>query len=121
MARNIEIKISRHEAVVIVTALGSLKNRTAQKARWQTTKRMRTLRQRLAAAITIDDEVEQRQVRVAMENSERARSRFASRAAGIGGLQEYVRQQAGIGKDEKIDYAEVLNDQTDEQDESGTV
>ncbi len=104
MERNITIKVTRHEATVIFVALGTLKNRTAQKTRWNTVKRMRTLRQRLATAITIGDEQEQADIRRAIEHSERQRRKFSVRAAGIGGLQEHVRLSAGIAKDEKINY-----------------
>ena len=104
MKRSITIKVSRHEATVIFAALGTLKNRTAQKARWQTVKRMRTLRQRLAVAITISDEQEQADVRRAIEHSEHSYRKYSVRAAGIGELQEHVRLQAGIAKDEKINY-----------------
>ena len=88
----------------LAMVLGTLKNRTAQKARWQNIKRMRTLKQRLAVAITIGDEQEQADVRRAIEHSEYQHRRYSVRAAGIGGLQEHVRLSAGIAKDEKINY-----------------
>lgn len=56
--KQVTITFNERQALLVVTALGVLKNRIGQKGRWLERKRMPLLRSRLADCITIGDEIE---------------------------------------------------------------
>jgi len=62
-------EFTQDEVLMIVTALGVLKDRIGQKGRWFQRKRMPTLRHRLADCITIGDEAEIEGIRKAMKRT----------------------------------------------------
>ena len=89
-------EFTQDEVLMIVTALGTLKDRIGQKGRWFQRKRLPTLRSRLADCITIGDEAEIEGVRKAMKRTTaNIESRIKS-GEQIGEMMRRLKEQAGI-------------------------
>lgn len=94
-------QLNEREALLIVAALGVYQNRVGQKASWKKRKRMNTLRSRLADAITICDEEEVKELRKALQKTQRSIERRTELGIEISTLRERVKAESGI-TDEKV-------------------
>jgi len=91
-----KFEFTQEELLIIVTALGTLKNRVGQKSRWLQRKCMPTLRHRLADNITIGDDMEIADIRRAMARTTHCIERRIKYGKAIGILQRRIKEQAGI-------------------------
>lgn len=98
---DMRIQLNEREALLIVAALGVYQNRVGQKASWKKRKRMNTLRSRLADAITICDEEEVKELRKALQKTQRSIERRTELGIEISTLRERVKAESGI-TDEKV-------------------
>lgn len=96
-----ELKVNEREALLIVTALGTYQNRVGQHTSWDQRKRLRSLRARLADAITIADETETKELRKAIKKTKRRIERGINLGLEISTLRERVKAETGI-TDEKV-------------------
>lgn len=91
-----KIEVSEREALLIVTALGTYQNRIGQHTSWDERKRMRTIRARLAAAVTIGDTEETKALRHAMSNTRRRIERGIALGLEVSTLRERIKTDTGI-------------------------
>lgn len=90
------IELTKDEALLVVTALGTLKNRIGQRTRWLQRKRMPTLRARLADLIIIGDEEEADGVRKAIKTTDDRITRRIEFGERIGDLMRSVKEKTGV-------------------------
>ncbi len=98
------IEINERQALMLVTALGVLKDRVGQKGKWLTRKRMPTLRHRLADCITIADTDEQEGVRKAMRKTQDEIDRRIRFGEEVADFMNAIKQQAGITDERFKDF-----------------
>ena len=91
-----KIEVNEREALLIVTALGTYQNRIGQHTSWNERKRMRTIRARLADAVTIDDKEEISALRHAMSNTRRRIGRGIALGLEVSTLRERIKTDTGI-------------------------
>ena len=96
-----EFKVNEREALLIVTALGTMQNRVGQHTSWDIRKRQPVLRVRLADCVTIGDDDEAKQVRKALIKAKRRIERGINLGLEISTLRERLKAEAGI-TDEKL-------------------
>jgi hypothetical protein len=96
-----EFKVNEREALLIVTALGTMQNRVGQHTSWDIRKRQPVLRARLADCVTIGDDDESKQVRKALTKAKRRIERGINLGLEISTLRERLKAEAGI-TDEKL-------------------
>lgn len=90
------ITLNEREALLIVSALGVFQNRAGQRASWVQRKRMRTLRSRLADAITIGDDAETAALRKAIKKTESNAEKRTALGKEVSALRERIKAEAGI-------------------------
>ena len=108
--RQVTITLNERDALMVVTALGVLKDRIGQKGRWLERKRMPTLRHRLADCITIGDETEQAGVRKALKKTQDEINRRIQAGEDIAKLMRDVKAQAEITDERLRDFGYTRDD-----------
>ena len=83
------------QVLMVITALGVLKDRIGQKGRWLQRKRLPTLRSRLADCITIGDNLEAKGVRKALGVAQKDIESKITRGEKISGLMSDIKRQVG--------------------------
>jgi len=112
--RQVTITLNERDALMVVTALGVLKDRIGQKGRWLERKRMPTLRHRLADCITIGDEDEQAGVRKAMHKTQNEINRRIQAGEEIAKMMRDVKQQADITDERLREFGYTRDDLANE-------
>jgi hypothetical protein len=94
--KTFNLSLTKDEMLMIVTALGTLKDRIGQKAGWLQRKRMPTLRGRLADCVTIGDETEADGVRKAMRRATNEIEKRINAGEEIAGMMNSLKTKAEI-------------------------